>query len=74
VPIAENDQTYLSFNWKGIKYQYTRLPFGIAFAPRLFTKLIQPVYASLRNLGHIVLVTLMIAYFVEKVLMNVQKI
>jgi hypothetical protein len=52
VPIAEYDQKYLGFNWKGITYQYTCLPFGIAFAPRLLTKLLKPVYASLRNLGH----------------------
>jgi hypothetical protein len=45
VPIAEDDQTYLGLNWKGITYQYTCLPFGIAFAPRLFTKLLKPVYA-----------------------------
>lgn len=50
--MAEEDQKYFSFNWKGIIYQYTCLPFGIAFAPRLFTKLLKPVYASLRKLGH----------------------
>lgn len=52
VPIAVDDQIYLGFTWKGITYQYTCLPFGIAFAPRLFTKLLKPVYASLRKLGH----------------------
>ena len=52
MPIAEDDQKYLGFNWKGITYQYTCIPVGIAFAPRLFTKLLKPVYASLRNLGH----------------------
>jgi hypothetical protein len=50
VPIAEDDQKYLGFNWKGITYQYTCLPFGIVFAQRLFTNLLKPVYASLRNL------------------------
>lgn len=52
MPIADEGQKYLGFNWKGIIYQYTCLPFGIAFAPRLFTKLLKPVYASLRKLGH----------------------
>jgi hypothetical protein len=52
MPIAEDDHKYLGFNWKGIPYQYTCLPFGIAFAQRVFTKRLKPVYASLRNLGH----------------------
>lgn len=52
IPIAEEHQKYLGFSWRGIIYQYTCLPFGIAFAPRIFTKLLKPVYASLRKLGH----------------------
>ena len=32
-------------------YQYTCLPNGISCAPRLFTKLLNPVFSTLRQLG-----------------------
>ena len=51
VPIREEYQKYLVFTWKGIFYQLTCLPNGIAFAPRLFTKILKPVYATLREKG-----------------------
>ena len=31
VPIAQDDQKYLGFNWKGITYQYIRYYFCITF-------------------------------------------
>ncbi|XP_077989926.1 uncharacterized protein LOC144444386 [Glandiceps talaboti] len=34
-------------------YQYTCLPNGLTSAPRLFTKLLKPVYATLREMGHL---------------------
>ena len=54
VPVSENYQKYLKFSWRGNLYKFTCLPNGLASAPRIFTKLLKPVYASLRNLGHIV--------------------
>ena len=54
VPVSERYQKYLKFSWRGKLYQFTCLPNGLASAPRIFTKLLKPVYASLRNLGHIV--------------------
>lgn len=48
VPIADEHQKYLRFLWKDKLFQYTCLPNGISCAPRLFTKLLKPVYASLR--------------------------
>ena len=53
VPIDEQYQKYLRFIWKGSIYQYTCLPNGLASAPRLFTKLMKVVYATLRRSGHI---------------------
>ena len=41
----------LRFQWKGKIFQYTCLPNGISCAPRLFTKLLKPVY-TLRQYGH----------------------
>ena len=52
VPIASQDRKYLRFRWKGILYQYTVMPNGLACAPLYFTKLLNPVFAHLRNGGH----------------------
>ena len=48
IPIHED---HLTFLWKGILYKFTCMPQGIACAPRLFTKLMKPVYSSLRSKG-----------------------
>lgn len=50
--IAEDDQVKLRFGFKGKIFQYVCLANGISCAPRLFTKLMKPVYATLRQLGH----------------------
>lgn len=52
VPIAQEHQRFLRFQWKGKIFQYTCLPNGISSAPRIFTKLMKPVYSKLRELGH----------------------
>ena len=48
VPIASKHRKYLRFTWKQQMYEFTCLPNGLACAPRLFTKLMKPVYATLR--------------------------
>ncbi|XP_068739614.1 uncharacterized protein [Montipora capricornis] len=53
VPIASEDRKFLSFEWKGDYYQYTCLPNGLACAPRLFTKILKPIYAHLHSVGHV---------------------
>jgi hypothetical protein len=50
VPMAKEDQLKLRFQKSGKIYQYVALPNGISCAPLLFTKLMKPVYASLRML------------------------
>ena len=52
VPINEKCQKYLKFSWQGELFQFTCLPNGLASAPRLFTKLLKPVYSTLRQMGH----------------------
>ena len=37
--------------WK--PYQFTCFPNGLAFCPRKFTKLLKPVYSTLRKLGYL---------------------
>ena len=46
-------QKFLKFYWRGNLYQYTCLPNGLACAPRLFTKLLKPVYSTLSSQGHL---------------------
>ena len=53
VPIALEDRKFLKFEWKGDYYQYTCLPNGLACAPRLFTKILKPIYAHLHSVGHV---------------------
>ena len=48
VNIDPRDRKYLRFCWNSIVYQFTCLPFGYSLAPRVFTKILKPVYASLR--------------------------
>ena len=52
VPIAEEDQKYLTFIWKNKVFQYTCLPNGLLSAPRFLTKLMKPVFSTLRQYGH----------------------
>jgi len=53
VPIAHCDQKYLKFQWMGQFYKFTCFPNGLALCPRKFTKLLKPVYATLRQSGHL---------------------
>ena len=53
VPIATEDKKYLKFEWQGSYFQYTCLPNGLACAPRIFAKILKPVYSHIRSLGHI---------------------
>ena len=53
VPIAEEHRKYLRFYWQGSLYQYTCMPNGLSSAPRVFTKLLKPVYSNLRQKGHL---------------------
>lgn len=52
VPIAEAQQIKLRFIFRNKVYQYVAMPNGISCAPRQYTKLMKPVYATLRQLGH----------------------
>lgn len=42
---------FLRFRWKGVKYQYVCLPFGLSSSPRIFTKILKPLVARLRPMG-----------------------
>ncbi|XP_068671158.1 uncharacterized protein [Montipora foliosa] len=53
VPIATEHQNFLKFRWRDKLYQYTCLPNGLASAPRIFTKLLKPVFNILRQKGYL---------------------
>ena len=42
---------FLKVLWAGQLYQFVGMPNGLACAPRIFTKLLTPVFASLREEG-----------------------
>ena len=52
VLMHEDFRKYLRFRWDGILYQYRAMPNGLACAPRYFTKILNPVFACLREQGH----------------------
>ena len=43
VPIHTQSQKYLRFHFKGVTYQLTSLPFGLAIAPLIFTSVVKEV-------------------------------
>lgn len=53
IKLAEEQRKYFCFTWKGIIYQFTCMPNGVSEGPRIFTKLLKPVYAKLRNGGFV---------------------
>ncbi|CAB4037756.1 Hypothetical predicted protein [Paramuricea clavata] len=53
VPIPPEHRKYLKFMWRGVLYQFTSLPMGLTSSPRLFTKIMKPVFATLHSrYGH----------------------
>lgn len=51
VPVNKNHRKYLKFIWNGILYHCNALLFGLASAPTVFTKIMKPVFAYLRQQG-----------------------
>lgn len=53
VPIHKKDWKYFRFYHNNQKYQFKALVMGLSTSPRVFTKLLKPVFAHLRSLGHV---------------------
>ena len=51
VPIRTEDRKYLRFEYEGQLYEFVFLPDGPSSAPRIFTKLLKPALARLREDG-----------------------
>lgn len=50
-PMALPHRKFLKFRWRGTLWQFVGLPMGISCAPRIFTKLIAPIFAHIRQQG-----------------------
>ena len=53
IPVHPDDRKLLRFCFKDKKYQFTALVMGLSSSPRVFTKLLKPVYSHLRVQGFI---------------------
>lgn len=51
IPISKGYRKYLRFVWDGKVYQFLALPFGLAVAPQVFTRVFQTVTAHLHTLS-----------------------
>ena len=51
VPVFHPHRRFLRFQWRAQTYQFRCLSFGLATAPRVFTKLMRPVVTCLRQQG-----------------------
>ena len=51
VPIQETDRKFFRFIHNNQKYQFTALIMGFTYSPRVFTKILKPVFARLRSKG-----------------------
>ena len=47
VPMALEHQKYLKFVWRNQLYAFTCLPMGLTSSPRIFTKVLKPVFVTL---------------------------
>ena len=54
ISIAGVHIKFLKFEWKGRVYMYVVMPFGLAEAPKKFTKLLKPILSRLRRLGIVI--------------------
>ncbi len=52
-PVAKQHQKFLKIFWNNQYYKFVCFPNGLACCPRKFTKLMKPVFATLRKKGHI---------------------
>ena len=51
VPVCKQHRKYLRFQNNGNLYEFVGLPNGLSSAPRVFTKLLKPVFRKLRGEG-----------------------
>ena len=65
IPIWRDHRKYLRFVWRQTLHEFACLPFGLAVAPRVFTKIMKPAVSLLRRTG-----VRLIIYLDDILLMN----
>ena len=68
IPVALEYQKYLKFIWRDQLYAFTSLPMGLSSysSPRVFTKVMKPVFAYLRSqFGHTCLGSIDDSFYLE---------
>ena len=77
VSIFDEHKKYLHFMHEGVSYQFQCMPNGYLDAMRVFTNILKPVFALLRDLGYMSVVyvddTLLVGDTYDDCLKNVQK-
>ena len=53
IPVLHAHRHFLRFKWRDSLFQFAVLPNRLSSAPRVDTKVLKPVYAHLRQRGHI---------------------
>ena len=51
VPVGQEDRRWLKFQFENTLYCYTCLPNDLASEPRIYTKICEPVFATLGKMG-----------------------
>ena len=51
IPVSLDSQGWLAFYWDKKFFAFTVLPNGLGTAPRVYTKMLKPVFSSLRKMG-----------------------
>lgn len=52
VTIHPSHRKFLRFQWRRSTFEFVALPFGLATAPFIFTKILRPVLTSIRERGY----------------------
>ena len=51
IPVRPEDRDWFRFTWRGGHFRFTCLPQGFSPAPRIFTKLLKPIFSYFRSVG-----------------------
>lgn len=51
VPLHNSTKPFICFIWKGEIFQFNCVPFGLSPAPRIFTKILKPIFSEFRKQG-----------------------
>ena len=73
VRVTKEHRRFLCFEWKGRLFSFSALPQGLRSAPRTFTKLLKPAFATLREAGFTMLGYIDDSLFVEESARDLQE-